>query len=239
MSDMLERGTGKAVAMISGASRGIGRAIAETLAKHGYRLSLGARNVESVVDLVGDSVMAFAYEATEDGSARAWVDATIERFGEIDILVNSAGVSKQANFDNDVAVLREVLDVNVVGTYTVISEALPHIRRSKCGRIINIASLSGLRYTGSSVAYSMSKFAQIGMTHALRTLVWDDNVRVTAVCPGPVATDMVRPTRVAVPDFDKMTKPETVAKAVHGVIEFPDDGSISVLPINCRNEYTV
>jgi NAD(P)-dependent dehydrogenase (short-subunit alcohol dehydrogenase family) len=227
------------VVMISGASRGIGRATAELLHRRGYTLSIGARSVDDLQFLGTERVLAHAYEATSETDASEWVDATIDRFGRIDILVNSAGVSKQANFENDIDVLREVLEINVIGTYRLINYALPHIRKSERGRIVNIASLSGLRYTGSSIAYSMSKFAQISMTHALRTLVWDDNVRVTAVAPGPVATDMVRPTRVAVPDWDKMTKPETVAHAVLTVIEFPDDGSISVFPINCRNETTV
>ena len=224
------------VVMLSGANRGIGAAIAERLAADGYRLSLGARRLgalaESVPDIGPDRVMLNYHEATDFDSARRWVDATIDRFGGVDVLVNCAGIVDRTGLESmEEEVLDDMWAVNVKGPLRLIRLALPHLRQSGSGRVINMASLSAKRVKGDAiVGYSMTKYALLALSHAVRQIGWDDGIRVTAICPGPVATDMMDP------DDETITQPEDVADLVATVIALPNTASVSELLIGCRME---
>ena len=222
--------------MLSGANRGIGAAIATRLAADGYRLSLGARRLdalaESAPDIGADRVLLNHHEATDIDSARRWVDATVEQFGGIDVLINCAGiVDRNALESMDEEVLDDMWAVNVKGPLRLTRLALPHLRQSGSGRVINMASLSAKRIRGDAiVGYSMTKYALLALSHAIRQIGWDDGIRVTAVCPGPVATDMMDP------DDDTITQPEDVADLVATMIALPNTASVSELLISCRME---
>lgn len=222
--------------MLSGANRGIGAAIAERLAADGYRLSLGARRVdalaESAPDIGSDRMLLNYHEATEEDSARRWVDATIDHFGRVDVLVNCAGVVDRTGLESmDEDVLDDMWAVNVKGPLRLTRLALPHLRQSGSGRVINMASLSAKRVKGDAiVGYSMTKYALLALSHAIRQIGWDDGIRVTAVCPGPVATDMMDP------DDETITQPEDVADLVATMIALPNTASVSELLIGCRME---
>ena len=224
------------VVMLSGANRGIGAAIAERLAADGYRLSLGARRVdalaESAPDIGSDRMLLNYHEATEEDSARRWVDATIDRFGRVDVLVNCAGIVDRTGLESmDEDVLDDMWAVNVKGPLRLTRLALPHLRQSGSGRVINMASLSAKRVKGDAiVGYSMTKYALLALSHAIRQIGWDDGIRVTAVCPGPVATDMMDP------DDETITQPEDVADLVATMIALPNTASVSELLIGCRME---
>ena len=227
---------GERVVMLSGANRGIGARIAARLAADGYRLSLGARRTdalaESAPDIGPDRMTLNHHEATDIDSARRWVDATVERFGGIDVLINCAGIVDRNPLES---MAEEVLDdmwaVNVKGPLRLTRLALPHLRRSGSGRVVNIASLSAKRIKGDAiVGYSMTKYALLALSHAIRQIGWDDGIRVTAVCPGPVATDMMDP------DDETITQPEDVADLVATVIALPNTASVSELLIGCRME---
>ncbi len=220
--------------MLSGANRGIGAAIAERLAADGYRLSLGARRVDALADsapdIGSDRVLLNYHEATDLDSARRWVDATINRFGRVDVLVNCAGIVDRTGLENmDENVLDDMWAVNVKGPLRLTRLALPHLRQSGSGRVINMASLSAKRVKGDAiVGYSMTKYALLALSHAIRQIGWDDGIRVTAVCPGPVATDMMDP------DDETITQPEDVADLVATMIALPNTASVSELLVNCR-----
>ena len=222
--------------MLSGANRGIGAAIAERLAADGYRLSLGARRLdalaESAPDIGPDRIMLNHHDATDLDSARGWVEATMDRFGSIDVLVNNAGIVDRTGLESmDEAVLDDMWAVNVKGPLRLIRLALPHLRQSGSGRVVNMASLSAKRVKGDFiVGYSMTKHALLALSHAVRQIGWDDGIRVTAVCPGPVATDMMGP------DDETITQPEDVADLVATVIALPNTASVSELLIGCRME---
>ncbi len=224
------------VVMLSGANRGMGAAIATRLAADGYRLSLGARRLDALAavapDIGPDRVQLNYHEATDLDSARDWVQATVEHFGGIDVLVNNAGVVDRTGLESmEEAVLEEMWAVNVKGPLRLIRQALPHLRRSGSGRVVNMASLSAKRVKGDSiVGYSMTKYALLALSHAIRQIGWDDGIRVTAVCPGPVATDMMDP------DDDTITQPEDVADLVATLIALPNTASVSELLIGCRLE---
>lgn len=227
---------GERVVMLSGANRGIGAKIAARLAADGYRLSLGARRTdalaESAPDVGPDRMMLNHHEATDLDSARGWVDATVERFGRIDVLINCAGIVDRTGLESmSEDVLDDMWAVNVKGPLRLIRLALPHLRKSGSGRVVNIASLSAKRVKGDSiVGYSMTKYALLALSHAIRQIGWDDGIRVTAVCPGPVATDMMDP------DDDTITQPEDVADLVATVIALPNTASVSELLVGCRME---
>ena len=228
------------VIMISGANRGIGRAIARRLFADGYRLSLGVRNPDSIDkfrDFDGERVMVAAYDARAWDGAEAWVAATVARFGRLDGLVNNAAINRNVSVDGgDTEGLDAVWEVNVKGPFRLIQCALPALRRCGSGRIVNIASLSGIRVKNANASYPMSKHAVMALSHAVRMAAWEDGVRVTALCPGIVNTEMSAGDYSFPPE--DATQPEDVAALVSQVLALPNTASVSLLPVNCNLERT-
>lgn len=224
------------VVMVSGANRGIGAAIARRLSDAGYSLSLGIRREaeRSRLQSEYDSARCLfaAYDAHDRQSPIDWVAATVERFGRVDAIVNTAGILRFVSFlDNDEGPLDEMFEVNVKGPMRLMRAAYPHLKKTGAGRIVNLASLSGLRVKGGSGGYAMSKFAVMALSHSARYVGWQDGVRVTAICPGWVKTDMVA--EQDTPPDDEMIQPEDVAALVQTVIELPNTASVSYIPVNC------
>lgn len=222
------------VAMVSGASRGIGRAIAERLRARGFRISAGVRDPKSVAP--AEDVLVQRYDATRAEDAPAWVEATMARFGRIDALVNAAGISSpRVRLDEpDETSLDGMLLVNVKGPLRLIRAALPHLKAGGEGRVINVASLSGKRVANENFGYAISKFALIALTHALRREGWDAGIRATALCPGFVATDMTA--YVNHVPRDKMTDPNDLAVLAETLILLPNTATIGELLVNWRLE---
>ncbi len=227
------------VVLVSGASRGIGAAIARHLLGQGYAVSLGARkpaDLDAVTAGFAEPQVHHAhYDAEDRASHEAWVAAAMERFGRIDGLVNNAGISVKASIET---VTEDELDriyaVNVKAPLNMIKHALPALRASGAGRIVNIASLSGKRVKNDNVAYAMSKFAVMALTHSARRLAWEDGVRATAVCPSFVATDLVADvTKVA---RAEMIDPADLANLVGTIIALPNTAAVAELLVNCRLE---
>jgi NAD(P)-dependent dehydrogenase (short-subunit alcohol dehydrogenase family) len=230
------------VVMVSGANRGIGKAIGQRLHRDGYILSLGARDVTTLKDdwtTSPERVMCHQFDAKQPDLAREWVAATVSQFGRLDGLVNVAGILLEANFQDDEDTLDELLAVNLKAPYRLISHALPHLKKTGQGRIINVASLSGLRYIGGSAGYTISKFALVGLSHAARFAGWDMGVRVTALCPGSVNTDMGIGDDISPMMPEEMIQPETLATVVSLILSLPNNASVAYLPVNARLESTV
>ena len=230
------------VIMVTGANRGIGNAVARCLHGKGYTLSLGARDVEAldtaVADFVDARVVTHHFDAYDAISNAAWVAATTTQFGRLDGLVNNAGIARRAGLeDDDEDALDAMWAVNVKAPMRMIRLALPHLKASGAGRVINIASLSGKRVPGADAGYSMSKFAVMALSHATRQAGWDAGVRVTAVCPGYVRADMTAD--VSGFPLDDMIDPADLAELVASVIALPNTASVVELPVNCRLEDTV
>ncbi len=229
------------VAMISGATRGIGLAVAQELARRGHAVSLGVRRPQSVpvnMQAAAGGCLVHSYDATDRSSHSAWLAATIERFGRVDTLVNNAGIAPQITFENGTdAALDEIFEVNVKAPFRLIQAALPQLKASGQGRVINIASLSGKRVYGLNVGYQMSKHALVAMTHAVRRAGFDDGVRASAICPGFVATDMTS----GVVEFprEQMSNPNDIAVLVATLIDLPNTTSVAELLVNCRYETMV
>ena len=227
------------VVMISGANRGIGLAIARCLYDKGYSLSLGARDMSTldpvVCSLEDDRVLTHRYDAQDADNNAAWVDATVERFGRIDALVNNAGRADHLNIeDDDEALLDELLEVNTKAPMRMIRLALPNLRRSGAGRIINVISLSGKRVANDGTGYAISKFAMMAVNQAARRAAWKEGVRSTALCPSYVATDMTD----GVEDVarDDMIQPEDLAELAAVAIALPNNATVAEILVNCRFE---
>jgi NADP-dependent 3-hydroxy acid dehydrogenase YdfG len=220
------------VVMISGANRGIGRAVAERLAGRGYALSLGARRPDSLAELAGERIFTHAYDAVHLASAEDWVEDTFERFGRIDGLVNNAGILLEASLeDGDEAAFDRLWQVNVKSPLRLTRLALPHLKASGAGRVVNLVSLSGKRIKGDNAGYAMSKFAAMALSHATRRAGWDHGVRVCAVCPSFVATDMTTAARERVPG-EAMIQPADLAELVATVLALPNTASVAELLVN-------
>lgn len=226
------------VILISGANRGIGRAIAERLRDDGFRLSLGARQPAALEDAYGsesDRLLVHRFDAFEPDTAKDWVDATIAKFGRIDALVNNAGLAEQVTImdDNDAA-LDRLWHVNVKAPLRMTRLCLPHLEACGHGRIVNVVSLSGKRVRNGFVGYNMTKFALMGLTHTTRHIAWEKGVRATAVCPGFVRTEMSAYTSKVAPE--DMIQPETIADVVSTLIQLPNNAAIAEVMVNCRLE---
>ena len=230
------------VVLISGATRGIGFALAQTLYAKGYALSLGARDPSVLAAVTTDMdpgrVHTARYDAGEWTCHAEWVDSTIARFGRIDALVNNAGISVDLTLRTATeAALDQIWAVNCKAPLNMIRCALPHLEASGSGRVINIASLSGKRVANDHVAYAMSKFAVMALTHATRKIGWERGVRACAVCPGFVRTDMTADvTKVA---HGEMIDPADLAEVVATVIALPNTASVAELLVSCRYEAMV
>jgi NADP-dependent 3-hydroxy acid dehydrogenase YdfG len=235
----LSMGDGVAtVAMISGANRGIGLAIARELRQTGLALSLGIRRLEDFSDPLAadDEVLIHGYDALDRNAATLWVDATIARFGRIDVLVNNAGISRFVGLeDGSEDDLDALLAVNVKAPFRLIRAALPHLKAAGSGRVINVASLSGKRVMGLNAGYQMSKHAIVALTHAVRRVGWEHGIRATALCPGFVSTDLT--THVTDIPHDQMTDPADLAKLVATVVALPNTAAVAELLVNCRYEH--
>lgn len=227
------------VVLVSGAGRGIGRAIAEILYARGCHLSLGVRDNKSLQSFTAGRdparLMSAPYQAESWAGHKEWVAATLVRFGRIDGLVNNAGISiAMPLMQADEAKLDRIWAVNCKAPLNLARLCLPHLEAAGQGRIVNVASLSGKRVRGDNVAYQMSKFAVVALTHALRRISWDKGVRATALCPSYVRTDMTS----SVKDFAAadMTDPADLAELVATIMALPNTASIAELLVNCRLE---
>jgi NADP-dependent 3-hydroxy acid dehydrogenase YdfG len=170
------------VALISGASRGIGRALAQALHDAGYCVSLGLRDPRNAAPGLAGLDPARLHLGTyvaEDWEGHArWVEAAVARFGRIDVLVNNAGIASKATIRTATeADLDAIWAVNCKAPLRMIQLCLPYLEASGTGRIVNVASLSGVRVRNDHVAYNMSKFAVMALTHGARRLGWEKGVR--------------------------------------------------------------
>lgn len=227
---MLE--VGERVVMVSGASRGIGRAVVDKLIASGFRVSGGMRDPSRLPR--SERVFSHAYDAEAAGSAEAWVAATVAHFGRVDAVINAAGINPRVRaLEGDEEELDQMWRVNVKGPLRVVRAAYPHLTKSGHGRVVNLGSLSGKR-VASNVGYAMSKFAVVALTHGIRREGRDAGIRATVVCPGYVATDMtVGETEIA---RHEMTQPEDLAVLVETLLRLPNNAAVSELLVHCQYE---
>ena len=185
-------------ALITGATRGIGKQIAITLAKQGYNIALNYRkeneeleNTKKEIEEIGVQVLAVKGDVANFEDCEKFVKQTIERFEQIDVLVNNAGITK------DMLLMRmkkedfeQVIDTNLVGTFNVTKNVVPYMMKARSGRIINISSVVGISGNAGQTNYSASKAGIIGFSKSLAKEIASRNILVNAVAPGFIETNM-------------------------------------------------
>lgn len=216
-------------AIITGAGKGIGKAIAEALAKEGVQLGLLARTASDLEQLKAELTSTYdiqVFTATADignsEEARQAVASLAASLGRVDILINNAGIGSFGKMvDMDPAEWEQILRVNLMGTYYVTHELLPGMIAQESGDIINIASTAGERGFATGSAYCASKFAVMGMTESLMQEVRKFNIRVTALTPSTVNTPLAVNAGLPIGEEDRMMQPEDLAELVVATLKLP------------------
>jgi NADP-dependent 3-hydroxy acid dehydrogenase YdfG len=186
------------VVVITGASSGMGEAAARHLAAQGAAVVLGARRIERLEALVGEitaaggQALAVATDVTDRAQVQRLVDAAVETYGRIDVLVNNAGIMPLSPLERlKVDEWDRMIDVNLKGVLYGVAAALPHMTAQKSGHIINLSSVAGHKVFGGSAVYSATKFGVRALSEGLRMEVKPYNIRTTIICPGAVKTELL------------------------------------------------
>lgn len=182
------------VIVITGASSGIGRALARELASMGAKLSLAARRTELLeelrAELPGTEILIQTTDVSREEDCRALIEATIERFGQIDVLINNAGISMRAAFEDvDLKVIRQLMEVNFYGTVYCSKFALPYLLRTK-GSLVGVISIAGYVGLPGRTGYSASKFAIRGFLDTVRIENMKKGLHVLVAAPGFTASEV-------------------------------------------------
>ena len=184
-------------AFVTGASQGIGREIAVTLADHGANVALAARSdgIHETAEIIDDEERTLTVETdvTDEDSVAAAVEATVDEFGGLDCLVNNAGIAGPVDpYDRiEEADWEYVLDVNLIGAWRCVKHAGAHLRESEQGSVVNIGSIGGKRPYPNRTPYAASKMGMVGLTRTLAYELGRDDVTVNCVQPGPVKGDRI------------------------------------------------
>ena len=189
------------VALVTGAGGGLGRACAERLAADGTAIALVGRDVdalESAADAVrasGAQAVVAVADVRDRDACRQAVETAVATLGRLDVVVNAAGVyPRQPVLDMSADDWHDVLDVNVLGTYFMMIEAIAHMRNAGGGRIVNVASIDGVKAHPANAHYAASKAAAISITKSVALEVAGDGIVVNAVAPGPLASETAKAT---------------------------------------------
>ena len=232
--------------LISGANRGIGKAIAIKLLKEGHSISLGLREKENLINTPLDPIsnnperfIVSTYDATVKNSSKEWIQNTVEKFKNIDTIIHCAGIFKKTNLifnDNEIKDIEDIWKVNVMGPWILTKDAWKYLSMSNSARIIVLVSMSGKRSKGNFASYSMSKFALMSLCQTMRNEGWNQGIRVTAICPGWVNTDMAK----EINHFPKeeMTQTNDIASICSNLLELPNSSVPFEIAINCQLETT-
>jgi len=229
-------------ALITGATEGIGRATALALGKAGYRIGAVARTEDKLRRLVaylneeGIEAAGAAADVGDPEAAGRAVDELTGALGDVDVLVNNAGVLIAKPFEElTLDDWDTTMSTNVRSLYLMSRTVLPAMRRRRRGTIVNVASLAGRNGFVGGTAYTASKHAVLGFSRSLMLETRKENIRVIAICPGSVATGMLREQTMLKSDPDKILRPEDVADTILHAINLPDRAMISELDVRPTN----
>ena len=208
-------------ALITGAGKGIGKAIALALAKEGVNVILVARTQEEIDNVAAKvrslrvKALAITADVADINSVNAAVEKALAEFGTIDILINNAGIAAFGKFlELEPTDWERIIQVNLMGTYYVTRAVLPNMIERQTGDIINISSTAGLSGNALTSAYSASKFAVLGLTESLMQEVRKHNIRVTALTPSTVATDMAKELKLTDGNPETVMQAEDMAELI-------------------------
>ena len=208
------------VALVTGASRGIGRSVAIALAKEGATIVAAARDSEMlnetcrVIEEAGGQALASTVVLSNENSIRELMETITEKYRRLDVLINNAGITLSSSLEETTTDdWDRLMAVNVRGAFVLCREAVGLLRLAQPGVIVNISSVVGVKGYAKQIAYSASKHAMRGMSIAMAEELKESNIRVHVICPGGVDTEMVSRVR---PDInkDELIQPEEIAELV-------------------------
>ena len=228
------------VALVTGGGSGIGFAITKALLNEGMRVAICGRDegklrkAETELKKYGGNLLVMPADVSKKPEVDQWVKAALRKFGRIDVLVNNAGVARWSDVEN---ITDEHLDyqlnVNLRGPLYCSQVVLPYMKGQQSGYIINISSICGKYGFAGTAAYSASKFGLMALSDSLREEGASFNIKVTAICPGFVATPMV--TDAPVP-LEEMIRPEDIAKAVLFLLNLSEYAAVREIVITRKGE---
>jgi 3-oxoacyl-[acyl-carrier protein] reductase len=231
-----------AIALVTGATQGIGRATALAFGRAGYRVGVCARTAAKVDELIaelrgeGIHTAGRAADVGNEADARAAVRHVSDELGPIDTLINNAGILIAKPIEElTLADWDATMATNLRSLFLVTREVLPEMRRRRRGAIVNVASLAGRSGFAGGTAYTASKHAVLGFSRSLMLEVRRDNIRVIAVCPGSVATGMLRDQPMLKADPNKILLPEDVAATILQAVRLPERALVSEIDIRPTN----
>ncbi|WKL50351.1 3-ketoacyl-ACP reductase [Flavobacterium pectinovorum] len=208
-------------ALITGAGKGIGKAIAIALAKEGVNVILVSRTQTDVDQLaietsnLGVKSLALSADVSDINSINKAVQKALAEFKTIDILINNAGIASFGKFlELEPEAWEKIIQVNLMGTYYTTRAVIPNMIERQTGDIINISSTAGLNGNALTSAYSASKFAVLGLTDSLMQEMRKHNIRVTALTPSTVATDMAKDLNLTDGNPEKVMQSEDIAELI-------------------------
>jgi 3-oxoacyl-[acyl-carrier protein] reductase len=208
-------------AFITGAGKGIGKAVAIALAKEGVNLILVSRTQKDIDQLadeasnLGVKALALSADVSDINSINKAVEKALAEFKHIDILINSAGIASFGKFlELEPEAWERIIQVNLMGTYYTTRAIIPNMIERQTGDIINISSTAGLNGNALTSAYSASKFAVLGLTDSLMQEMRKHNIRVTALTPSTVATDMAKDLNLTDGNPEKVMQSEDMADLI-------------------------
>ena len=230
--------------LISGANRGIGLNIAYRELKEGNRISAGVRDIESIKGSIIDpnkwpegKIIINKYDALDKSSAEKWISNTVNKFGSFDSVINCSGILSKVPFlfeDGDEKEILNTLNINFLAIWNLCRLSWEHLCVSGEGRIIVLVSMSGKRSKGDLAAYSSSKFALMGLCQTMENKGWDENIRITAICPSWVNTKMAE--NISSIEKKNMTQPEDIADICSTILKLPTQSVPFEIALNCNYE---
>lgn len=229
------------VTIITGASRGIGEAIAKKLATENHFVILLGRDEFKLKSLVNEinsfgNADYFAGDINDIDFIKSVVELVIEKHGRIDHLINNAGIMIiKKIIDASVDEFIQQMNTNVISVFNFTKMVLPYMISQKSGSIINISSLAGKNSFVGGTMYSTTKHALMGFTKSLMLEVREHNIRVAAVCPGSVSTDLLLNSPMNPKDKSKILQPSDIADVVSSIINLPPNALVSEIEIRPTN----
>ena len=230
--------------LISGASSGIGQNIAYRELKNGNRISIGIRDLDSIKGSIIDpnkwpkgKILINKYDALDKLTAEKWVKNTINHYGGFDSLINCSGILSKIPFlykNGDEEEILNTFNINFLAIWNLCRLSWEQLSKSNNGRIIVLVSMSGKRSKGDLAAYSSSKFALMSLCQTMRNNGWDENIRVTAICPSWVNTKMAE--KISSLEKSKMTQPEDIAEICSTILKLPIQSVPFEIALNCNYE---
>lgn len=228
------------VVVITGASSGLGEATARLLSAQGAIVVLGARRTERIRSLAdeltesGGKALAITTDVTDYDQVKRLVDAAVQTYGRIDVIINNAGLMPHSPLERfKIDDWNRMIDVNIKGVLYGIAAALPYMKQQKAGHIINVSSVAGHKVRPSSAVYAATKHAVLALSEGLRQEVKPYNLRTTVISPGAVATEL--PNSVTEPDIAENVRKiykiaipaDSFARAVAFAISQPEEMDIN------------